>query len=440
MKTSVTKFLNEEVVNFASYSTMRAIASFIDGQKNAGRKVLYSVMNRPNKDTKVSILSGLIMTDTEYLHGDISGSIITLAQNYAGTNNLPLLTREGNFGSRFETEASATRYIFTAKEKHFDLLFNKDDNSVLIEQYFEGTKIEPRFFIPTLPLILINGSEGIATGFAQKILSRDINNIKKAINLILNNKEVSKDLLVPSFNGFSGTVEQGDTDNQWLIKGKINRLSSIKFEITEIPVGVDLKTYISILDDLEENKFIKSYKDKSEDDKFNFEIQMAPSDLSKMTDEDILQKFKLVKKISENYTCLDENNRVKVFENAEEILKHYIKIKLEYLQKRKDYQINKLEDDIKLDFSKYTFIKNIVDEKLIINKRKKSDIEKDLEIISNIIKKDNSYDYLLNMNIVSLTEERMEKLLNDIKTKKSDLDKLKETDIKDIWKEEISKI
>ena len=142
MKTSVTKFLNEEVVNFASYSTMRAIASYIDGQKNAGRKVLYSVMNRPNKDTKVSILSGLIMTDTEYLHGDISGSIITLAQNYAGTNNLPLLTREGNFGSRFETEASATRYIFTAKEKHFDLLFNKDDNSVLIEQYFEMFSID----------------------------------------------------------------------------------------------------------------------------------------------------------------------------------------------------------------------------------------------------------------------------------------------------------
>ena len=167
---------------------------------------------------------------------------------------------------------------------------------------------------------------------------------------------------------------------------------------------------------------------------------MAPSDLSKMTDEYILQKFKLVKKVSENYTCLDENNRVKVFENAEEILKHYIKIKLEYLQKRKDYQINKLEDDIKLDFSKYTFIKNIVDEKLIINKRKKSDIEKDLEIISNIIKKDNSYDYLLNMNIMSLTEERMEKLLNDIKTKKSDLDKLKETDIKDIWLQEIEVI
>lgn len=437
MNTTVTKFLNEEVVNFASYSTMRAIASFVDGQKNAGRKVIYSVMNRPNKDVKVSILSGLIMTDTEYLHGDISGSIITLAQNYAGTNNLPLLTREGNFGSRFETEASATRYIFTAKEKYFDVLFNKDDNNVLIEQYFEGTKIEPRFFIPTLPLLLINGSEGIATGFAQKILSRDIDNIKEYIKLYLKGKKISENLLIPSFNGFNGTVEQGDNSTQWLIKGKIKRLSGGKFEILEIPVGIDLQSYTKVLDDLEDDKFIKSYKDKSEDDKFHFEVSMSPSDLAKFSDDDLLQKFKLVKKVSENYTCLDENNRVKVFENAEEILKAFVKIKLEYLQKRKDYQLQKFEEDIKFDFSKFLFIKNIVDNTLIINKRKKDDIVKDLEEIDNIIKKDNSYDYLLGMNILSLTEERMNKLREDIKSKKLELDKLKNTDIKDIWLEEL---
>ena len=437
MQTTVTKFLNEEVVNFASYSTMRAIASAIDGQKNAGRKVIYSMMNRSNKDTKVSILSGLIMTDTEYLHGDISGSIVTIAQNYVGTNNLPLLTREGNFGTRFETGASATRYIFTAKEKYFDNIFNKADNNILIEQYFEGTKIEPRFFVPTLPLILINGSEGIATGFAQKILSRNIDNIKKAITNILQSKKIDSKLLIPSFNGFNGTVEQGDTTNQWLIKGTIKRLSGGKFEILEVPVGIDLQSYIKVLDDLEDDKFIKSYKDKSEDDKFHFEVTMSPSDLSKFTDDELLQKFKLVKRISENYTCLDENNRVKVFENAEEILRSFVKIKLEYLQKRKDFELQKLEDDIKIDFSKFLFIKNIVENKLTINKRKKSDIETDLEKIDNIIKRDNSFDYLLQMNILSLTEERMNKLQEDIKIKKDSLDKLKLKSPEDIWREEI---
>ena len=434
----ITDFLNSEVVNFASYSTLRALASYIDGLKNSHRKVVcYMMLNNLTKEKKVFNLSGEIMTSMEYLHGDISGSVITLAQNYPGTNNIPLLSREGNFGTRFTTEASATRYIYTAKDKMFDYLFNKVDLSVLPEQYFEGTKIEPRFFMPTLPIILINGSEGIATGFAQKILSRNIDDIKKAINLVLENKKIDKKLLIPSFNGFYGIVEQGDNINQWLIKGKIKRLSGGKFEITEIPVGIDLQSYTKVLDDLEDDKFIKSFKDFSKDDKFHFEVSMSPSDLAKFSDDDLLQKFKLVKKVSENYTCVDENNRVKVFDSVEEILKAFVKIKLEYLQKRKDYQLQKFEEDIKFDFSKFLFIKNIVDNTLIINKRKKDDIVNDLEKIDNIIKKDNSFDYLLGMNILSLTEERMNKLQEDIKSKKSELDKLKNTDIKDIWLEEL---
>lgn len=434
----ITDFLNNEVVNFASYSTLRALASYIDGLKNSHRKVVcYMLLNNVTKEKKVFNLSGEIMTSMEYLHGDISGSVITLAQNYPGTNNIPLLSREGNFGTRFTNEASATRYIYTAKDKMFDYLFNKGDINVLHEQYFEGTKIEPRFFIPTLPLILINGSEGIATGFAQKILSRNVDNIKKAINLILDNKKIDKKLLIPSFNGFDGIVEQGDNTNQWLIKGKIKRLSGGKFEILEIPVGIDLQSYTKVLDDLEDDKFIKSFKDFSKDDKFHFEVLMSPSDLAKFSDDDLLQKFKLVKKVSENYTCVDENNRVKVFESVEEILRAFVNIKLEYLQKRKDYQLQKFEDDIKIDFSRYLFIKNIVDNKLLINKRKKSDIEIDLEKIDNIVKRDNSYDYLLNMGIMSLTEERMNKLQEDIKIKKDSLDALRIKTPEEIWQEEI---
>ena len=434
----ITDFLNNEVVNFASYSTLRALASYIDGLKNSHRKVVcYMLLNNVTKEKKVFNLSGEIMTSMEYLHGDISGSVITLAQNYPGTNNIPLLSREGNFGTRFTNEASATRYIYTAKDKMFDYLFNKSDINVLPEQYFEGTKIEPRFFIPTLPLILINGSEGIATGFAQKILPRNVDNIKNAITNILENEQIDSKILNPSFDGFNGIVEQGDNSNQWLIKGTIKRLVGGKFEITEIPVGIDLQSYIKVLDDLEDDKFIKSYKDSSKDDKFHFEVTMSPSDLAKFTDDELLQKFKLVKKISENYTCVDENNRVKVFQNAEEILRTFVKIKLEYLQKRKDYQLQKSEDDIKIDFSKYLFIKNIVENKLIINKRKKSEIETDLEKIDNIIKRDNSFDYLLQMNILSLTEERMNKLQEDIKIKKDSLDKLKTKTPEDIWKEEI---
>lgn len=155
------------------------------------------------------------------------------------------------------------------------------------------------------------------------------------------------------------------------------------------------------------------------------------------SDEEILDKLKLVKKVTENYTVIDENNKIQVFSSIEEILNYYIKIKLEYLEKRKSYQIEKIDEEIRLDFSKYLFIKNIIDGKLKINKRKKQDIEADLEKIQNIIKKGGNYDYLLNMNILSLTEERTKKLEADIKVKKSNLDNLKQKTIETIWKEEL---
>jgi len=145
----------------------------------------------------------------------------------------------------------------------------------------------------------------------------------------------------------------------------------------------------------------------------------------------------LQKRISENYTCTNEFNKIQVFENATDILKRYIDIKLDFLQKRKDFQIQTLSSEIKFDFSKFLFIQNIVLNKLIINKRKKSDIEIDMDKIENILRKDGSFDYLLNMNILSLTEERMQKLQDEIKSKKEQLDKLQKQNIKDIWIEEL---
>lgn len=438
----VSDFLNKDLVDYASYDNLRKIGSCIDGQKNASRKVLYTVLDKNIKDEiKVSQLDSKAAEYADYLHGSMSGVITNMACKYAGSNNLNLLHPEGNFGTRFENAASAPRYIFTHKAKILDSLFNSSDKNVLIQQTFEGNDIEPMFYLPNLPLLLINGSEGVSSGFAQKILPRDVNNIKKAVLQILNNKKVSPELLIPSFNGFNGVVEQGESNNQWVIKGSISRINKTTLQISEVPIGQDLLGYISVLDDLEEKKFIKSYKDKSENDKFLFNITMTEADLNKFSEDELLQKFKLIKKVSENYTTMSEINSIKVFNSAEEILRHYVSIKLKYLEKRKQYQLSEFEEDIKLNYSKYIYIKNIIDEKikLTLNKkaRKKSEIEEDISKIENIIKKDDSFDYLLNMNMLSLTEERMNKLQEDMKFKKIEMDKLKETDIKDIWLSEL---
>lgn len=430
----ISTFFQNDYVDQASYDNLRKIASLVDGQKNAARKIIYTILEKNIKDEiKVSQMGSKVAEFAEYLHGSMDGVIVNLAQNFPGTNNLPLLTREGNFGTRFSQEASASRYIFTYGSKEFFTLFNTNDKEILKHQFFEGEPIEPVFYLPALPLILINGSEGVSSGFAQKILPRDTNKIKTVLKCILEGSKYNANCLVPAFNGFKGTVEQGETDAQWLIKGIVTRLSSNKVQISEVPIGYDLKGYISVLDDLEDKKIIQSYKDKSENDNFLFEVSINSKELKDWDDETLLSKLKLVKKVSENYTCMNENNKIQVFEKAEEILQRYVQVKIEYLTKRKAYQISKITDDITFDVSKYLFIKNIVEEKLIINKRKKSDIEIDLEKIENILKKEGSFDYLLRMPIISITEEELIKLENKIKMAKEELDKLKSMTEQQMW-------
>jgi len=429
---TVQKFLDTEVVDFASYSTIRAIASYIDGFKNSHRKVAYVTKYMNNKETKVSILSGEIMAKSQYLHGDISGSIISIAQNFSGSNNIPLLTREGNFGTRFTPEASATRYIFTNKEKYFNLILNPEDDSILIEQSFEGDIIEPRFFVPTLPLLLCNGSEGIATGFAQKILPRNYKDIIKYIKAKLSNKKTPE--VIPYFNNFNGTIKH-DNSNQFIIEGTFKRVSKNRILITEIPIGYSLDSYTKVLDKLQDNGLIRKYTDKSEDDKFIFEVQFDLKYLSKATDDNILDIMKLKKKISENYTCIDENNKIKIFNNIYEILDAYIKIKLLYINKRKQYKIKKYTEKISELEDRIKFIKAVVQEKLIINKQKIETIIKNAKELGI-----NNTENHLKMQVQSFTLEKLKELNIEIVTKKSELNELKKLLDYDIWMNDISNL
>ena len=192
-----------------------------------------------------------------------------------------------------------------------------------------------------------------------------------------------------------------------------------------------------MLDDLEERKVIQSYRDKSEDDNFWFEVTIPSKSLQDWDDDELMTKLKLIKKVTENYTVIDENNKIAVFDGAREILDKYIGIKKHYLNERKAHLINKNTEEIRVDYSRYLFIKLITEGKLKINKRKKDDIVADIEKIEHIIQKDGSYDYLLSMNIMSLTEERMAKLEDDIKSKKIEMDILVKKTIEQLWAEEM---
>lgn len=427
----VKDFLESELVDFASYSTLRTISNYIDGLKNAHRKVVFGAKKlNLNKEEKVSQVQGKIESVSNYLHGNISGSIVTLARNFTGTNNLPLLKREGNFGTRFIPEASATRYIFTQKEDYFDLIFREDDEPTLIQQNFEGDDIEPRYYTPVIPLLVINGSEGIATGFAQKILPRNLSEVIDYLDCKLQDKKCETKLL-PFYNNFDGEIKEVGK-NKFEIRGFFEK-ERMTIKIFEIPIGYNYRNYLKVLDDLEDKKIINSYKDLSDSKKDKFLFQVRVKSAFPSESEKILEKLKLKKTITENLTTIDENNKIRVFENVFEIFDSFIDIRLKHLKIKKDLQLKKLLKEIAFFKDRIKFINLVIENKIIINKKSKNDIilqatKFDIKFIEEHLK----------MQLWNLTSEKMKELEIVFKKKEEEYKTLLNKNEKEIWLDELN--
>jgi len=436
-------FFNTDYVDSASYDNLRKISSYVDGLKNCNRKIIHTILKKNiNTKTKVSRLQSTISEYTEYLHGEdgIGKVIVGMAQNFTGTNNIPLLQRNGNYGNRMDHVSAASRYIYTQKEAYLDKIFKKEDYDILKEQYFEGVKIEPRFFIPILPMLLVNGSEGISTGFAQKILPRDPKIIISEITKVLSGEKGLDDIDLgsPYWEGFKGkVVKDEETPNKWYVYGNIIIENKNTIIIDELPVGYDLKKYISILEDLSDKNLIVSYKDYSDGNfKFKVKIKREFSDNNDL--EEIYTSLKLKSPITENYTTIDENNRIRVFNNVEEIFTNFFKIRMEYYNDRKGFMISQMDEDIELHNSRFIFIKSVIDGSLEINNKTKKFIIDQIEKIDGIIKLEDSYDYLLRMPIYSLTKEKLDEIKEKIKNLKSELNTLKGKSLEKLWEEDLN--
>ncbi len=430
----ITDFFNNLFISFANYDSYRSLGNYIDGFKPTARKIICTVDNNNIKEkTKVSSLVNRMSEEMEFLHGPVAaeGVCVGLAQDFAGTNNINFLKPLGTFGTRTIPKAAASRYIFTCKENIFDSIFKKDDTNILIQQEFEGTKIEPKFYLPIIPNILINGSEGIGNGFAQKIFSR---NPLTIIDLILNKIQKQKDFTyIPLyFKNFNGKIDRIE-NNSWEIIGNFERTNQTTITITELPIGYDLEKYINVLNKLEEEKTIIDYSDKSEENKFYFEIKVTREFLKK-DDRWILEKLKLIKRVTENFTCIGENNEISEFDNEIQLMDAFYNVRFKYYQKRKDFLIKKLKSELFNLGAKYFFIKLIVDEKITIFKQTKSNIENQLKERKEFdFNKLESFNFLLNLPIHTLTKETYEDLKKQIDSKKEELKEVLEKTIEMMW-------
>jgi DNA topoisomerase-2 len=437
---SITEFLSQEYKEFALYSIEgRAIPSVIDGFKPTQRKIIHiaSIVwkNGSEKNLKVFQLSGKVASDAFYHHGDmsLSNAIINLAQKFK--NNAPLLEEDGQFGSLRSPQAGAPRYIGTKLSNNFRLMYK--DFELLEYKEEEGESIEPRFFLPIIPTVLINGGSGIAVGFASNILNRDVKEIIDVCVKYLNGKKITT--VKPSLTGFTGTYIQ-DTDNskKWYIRGKLDRVNTTTVKITELPPSMTYEKYEEILDRLVENKDVVSYEDNCKDN-VDYTLKFTRNFLETTDDEKLFKLLKLEESETENYNTLDEHGKLKIFESVEDIIKYFVDFRLSYYQLRKDHQLDKLQYELKVLGNRGKFIKAILDGKIVVNNKSKDEIVTQIESIS-IEMIDGSYDYLLRMPIYSLTKEMFEKLKADFTSKKEEIEKLKLVDPKDMYIEDLSEL
>lgn len=430
---SITDFLNNEYSSAAVYMTYRSIPCCIDGLKNSHRKIVYTSKKKNLKNlTKVSVLASTAISESQYIHGDVSLQqvCVTLAKKYTGSNNLPVLLGNGNFGTRQMNDASAARYIFAQPQNYFNLLFKEEDDPGLISQMFEGDEIEPRFYTPTLPLVLINGSLGIGVGFSSNILCRDTNNMIEAIRQKMKNKEPSDSLFIPQWNGFKGSVI-AEGPNKWSINGAMTLNKKIA-HITEIPIPYQLRDYLNILDKLEEDGIIEKYVDLSDSktDSFEFDVTLSVPE-SKKDFNTIFKDLKLSNPITESLTCIDENNAIREFDSPKDIFNHYYKVKIEYLKIRIANEIKRLEKETSDLKQVRDFINGVIDGTINL-KDKKAAVETNLKNKGYTI-----IDRLLAMPLYSITFEKAEEIRKKYENKVKELEDMKKETPVSIWKKDL---
>ena len=439
---TVTSFFDKEYLDYARYVVEnRAIPSCIDGLKPTQRKVVY-IANKiwktgNEKPMKLFQLAGRVAAEAFYHHGNTSleSSMVGMAQKFK--NSLPLLEGVGQFGSLRSPAAGAPRYISAKLHPNFRLLYQ--DFDLLENKIEEGEKIEPAFFLPIVPTVILNGTSGIAVGFATNILNRNPKDVVDACISTLNNKKMK--VLAPWIQEFKGTfIRDLENPKTWKIKGQYQIINTTTVKITAIPPNYTYERYEEILNLLQEKGIITSYDDNSSET-IEYILKFRRSVLNSLVSSEgkLERTLRLNTQETENLTTLDENGKLKIFDKAEDIVKHFVDVRLGWYQTRKDYLIDKTEKQLSLVTNKARFIKDIIDGKLKINNVPKEKIVTYLKTNA-YDTVHGSYDYLLSMAIHSLTKERYEKLLLEKEGCIIALKTLKATDPKEMYLGDLKKL
>ncbi|KAI0641129.1 type II DNA topoisomerase [Trametes meyenii] len=462
-------FINRELILFSMADNIRSIPSVADGLKPGQRKVIWSCFKRNlKKEIKVAQLVGYVSEISAYHHGEASlmATIINLAQDFVGSNNLNLLMPNGQFGTRDQggKDHAAARYIFTELSPAIRHLMHPADDAVLTYQQDDGKSVEPEWYMPVIPMVLVNGAEGIGTGWSTSIPSYNPEDIVANLRRLMEGGEQVP--MLPWWRGFTGTIKKVG-DNKYDVIGTVRKIDDTTVEITELPIHKWTQNFKAELEAMCGEKGdgpIKDYKEYHNNMNVHFVITMNEEQMEKAEKQGFHEFFKLTTKLSTaNMVCFDFDGKIKKYNSPEEILEDFYPKRLAYYQKRKDFLANELQTQLDRLNNQARFVKMIIDRELIVSNRKKADIVAELRKkqfrpfpkvakakvhgeTEDVVEDDEGndfegnvtdYDYLLGMAIWSLTKEKIDKLLQQAKEKEIELLTLLELTPIQIWQTDL---
>ena len=450
MNIHVEEFVNKDLIHFSNSDNIRSIPHLCDGLKPSQRKVLFCCFKRNLvKEIRVAQLAGYVSEHGAYHHGEASlqGTIVNMAQDYVGSNNVHLLEPVGQFGSRIEggKDSAQPRYIHTHLSPITTKLYDKRDEPLLKYLEDDGQCVEPEYYMPILPMILINGASGIGTGWSTDVPCYNPKNIMDNMLRYLNSEELEP--MKPWYRGFKGRIIQ-TSPTSFVSKG-IFKIVGDTVEITELPVHVWTDKYKEFLENIiiETSKsddkkkklnLIRYYDSYCSDTRIHFNLyfpkgELAKAKWKKIVDEDTqityLEKtLKLVSSISTNnmnYYSVD--GKITRSTDPNDILRQYMQERMKKYTERKAYILKHLSQECLILKNKIRFINETIDHTIKIYRVAKKDIEEQLKK-RNYITCDNSYDYLLRMPIYSLTKEKIDELNAKHKNMMDQMNTLKNKD------------
>lgn len=440
---SISEFISKDLIHFSNSDNVRSIPSAIDGLKPSQRKVLFGCLKRKLTDNEIKVaqLAGYVSEHSAYHHGEASlcGTIVNMAQNFVGSNNINLLDGVGQFGTRIHggKDAGQPRYIFTKLEKITMKLFNQEDTPLLTHLYDDGMKVEPEYYVPILPMILVNGTSGIGTGWSTDVPCFNPVDIVKNIKLHLAGLEMKE--MVPYYKGFKGSIKK-IAEGRFQTTGKFMLQGKNMIVVTELPVGLWTQKFKENLEKMisgesKKKHNIRYYNSYSTDTTVCFEITLEDPekyDIKKMLD--------LTSTINTtNMVLYDKNFKLKKYNDPREIIADYVEVRRDFYERRIAHNKSIISKELEILQNKLRFIKDFIDDKIKVIRVRKSDIEAQLTE-ANYYKKDSSFDYLVSMPIYSLTEEKIEELEKKILEKKQELDTLENTTANGLYQTELDEL